>query len=75
MQTMKARSKSGAMVPLSSITDIRNRVGPSLISFYNLYPAATLIGAPNRDVSSGQGLAVLDADEVVALGPVPLVRQ
>lgn len=41
VQTMKARSKSGAMVPLGTITDIRTGVGPSLISFYNLYPAAT----------------------------------
>ena len=69
MQTMKARSKSGAMVPLGTITDIRTGVGPSLISFYNLYPAATLIGAPNRDVSSGQGLGVLDEIAGRALPP------
>ena len=69
VQTMKVRSKNGAMVPLGTITDIRNNVGPSLISFYNLYPAATLIGAPNRDVSSGQGLAALDEIAGGALPP------
>ena len=69
VQTMKARSKSGAMVPLGTITDIRTGVGPSLISFYNLYPAATLIGAPNRDVSSGQGLSMLDEIAGRALPP------
>lgn len=60
VQSLKIRSKSGEMVPLGAIADIRSGIGPSLISFYNLYPAATLIGAPNRNASSGQGLAVLD---------------
>ncbi|TCR64577.1 HAE1 family hydrophobic/amphiphilic exporter-1 [Bosea sp. BK604] len=60
LQTLKIRSKSGEMVPLGAIADIHGGIGPSLISFYNLYPAATLVGAPNRNVSSGQGLAVLD---------------
>lgn len=69
IQTLKIRSKSGEMVPLGAIADIRTDVGPSLISFYNLYPSATLIGAPNRDVSSGQGLAVLDEIAAQTLPP------
>ncbi len=60
LQSLKIRSKTGEMVPLGAIADIRTGIGPSLISFHNLYPAATLIGVPNRDVSSGQGLAVLE---------------
>jgi len=59
LRTLKLRAKSGEMVPLGAIADIRPGIGPSLISFHNLYPAATLIGAPNRDVSSGEGLDIL----------------
>ena len=35
-------------------------VGPSLITLYNLYPSATIIGAPARGVSSGQAIAAME---------------
>ncbi len=69
VQGLKVRSKSGAMVPLGAIAEIRSGIGPSLIGFHNLYPAATLIGAPHRDVSSGEGLAALDAIAARTLPP------
>ncbi|MGX5736368.1 efflux RND transporter permease subunit [Bosea thiooxidans] len=69
VQALKVRSKTGEMVPLGAIADIRGGIGPSLISFYNLYPAATLIGAPHRTISSGEGLAVLDEIAARTLPP------
>jgi HAE1 family hydrophobic/amphiphilic exporter-1 len=69
VQSLRLRSKSGEMVPLGAIAAIRTGIGPSLISFYNLYPAATLIGIPNRDVSSGRALAVLDELAAQTLPP------
>ena len=33
------------MIPLGTLVKITPAVGPSLISLYNLYPSATLIGA------------------------------
>ena len=46
--TTSATSRSGpataTMVPLGTLVDIKNVEGPSLISLYNLYPAATIVG-------------------------------
>jgi hydrophobic/amphiphilic exporter-1 (mainly G- bacteria), HAE1 family len=34
------------MVPLGTLVTITPTVGPSLISLFNLYPTATIIGLP-----------------------------
>ena len=34
------------MIPLGTLVKITPAVGPSLISLYNLYPSATIIGLP-----------------------------
>ncbi len=38
-------------------------IGPDLISLYNLYPSATVVGRPNGDFSTGQAM---DAMEQIA---------
>ena len=38
----------------------RRRSGPSLISLYNLYPSATIIGLPAQGFSSGQAMALME---------------
>lgn len=57
--SLKVRSNSGQMVPLGAITDIDTTIGPSLISLYNMYPAATVVGSPVMGVSSGQAMTQL----------------
>jgi HAE1 family hydrophobic/amphiphilic exporter-1 len=54
------RSRDNQMVPLGAIADIGSTVGPSLVSLYNLYPTATIIGAPARGFSTGQALTVME---------------
>ena len=48
------RSQDNQMVPIGAVAHLGSEVGPSLITLYNLYPSATIIGAPARGVSSGQ---------------------
>lgn len=57
---LRIRNKHGEMVPLGSLGTPRDVAGPSLVSHYNLYPAAALIGdvAPGR--SSGEGLQAME---------------
>jgi hydrophobic/amphiphilic exporter-1 (mainly G- bacteria), HAE1 family len=45
------------------------RTGPSLISLYNLRPAAQILGMPALDFSSGQALALLDQIAAATLPP------
>jgi HAE1 family hydrophobic/amphiphilic exporter-1 len=48
------------MIPLGTLVKITPTVGPSLISLYNLYPTATIIGLPAQGVSSGEALTLME---------------
>jgi HAE1 family hydrophobic/amphiphilic exporter-1 len=54
------RSQDNQMVPIGAVAHLGSEVGPSLVTLYNLYPSATVIGAPAQGVSSGQALSAMD---------------
>jgi HAE1 family hydrophobic/amphiphilic exporter-1 len=54
------RSQDNQMVPIGAVAHLGSEVGPSLVTLYNLYPSATVIGAPAQGVSSGQALGTMD---------------
>ncbi|HEY5828598.1 MAG: efflux RND transporter permease subunit [Hyphomicrobiaceae bacterium] len=60
LKTLMVRNTSGGMVPLGTLADITSVSGPSLVSLYNLYPAATVVANTARGFSSGQGLDLLE---------------
>lgn len=64
------RNKSGAMVPLGTLTDMSPTVGPSIISLYNLYPSSNIYGAAAPGYSSGQAMQVMErlAKQVLPAG-------
>src|ERR1700759_4693692 len=57
---MQVRNQNGEMVPIGTVAKITPTVGPSLISLYNLYPSATMIGLPAQGYSSGQSLSLME---------------
>ena len=65
---LEVRSRDGTMVPLATLVKVRERLGPSAISRYNLYPTAALSGTSAPGVSSGDALAAM---EEVARGALP----
>jgi hydrophobic/amphiphilic exporter-1 (mainly G- bacteria), HAE1 family len=60
LRTLAVRNNAGGMVPLGTLAEINTVSGPSLISLYNLYPAATVVANTARGFSSGQGLRLLE---------------
>ncbi|HXV80222.1 MAG TPA: efflux RND transporter permease subunit, partial [Candidatus Binatia bacterium] len=62
-------NRSGQMVPLGALVDVRRVLGSELITHYNLYPAAPIIGGPAPGFSSGEALNVM---ERVASANLPL---
>jgi multidrug efflux pump subunit AcrB len=58
---LKARSNSGAMVPIGSIATFQDRTGPYRVTRYNLFPAVEMDGQPAPGYSTGQGLAAMEA--------------
>ena len=49
------RSQDNQMVPFGAVAHLGSEVGPSLVTLYNLYPSATVIGAPARRCQLGPG--------------------
>ena len=49
-----------ASAPIGTLARITPSVGPSLISLYNLYPSATIVGLPAQGYSSGQSLSLME---------------
>jgi HAE1 family hydrophobic/amphiphilic exporter-1 len=55
------RSQSGDMVPMGALAEIKPSLGPTAISLYNLFPSATINGAPAANSNSGQALTALES--------------
>jgi HAE1 family hydrophobic/amphiphilic exporter-1 len=69
IQNMMVRNSNGDMIPLGTVAKITPAVGPSLISLYNLYPAATVIGLPATGYSSGQSMKLMEEIAAKTLPP------
>jgi len=69
IQNLMVRNSQGDMVPLGTVAKITPSVGPSLISLYNLYPSATVIGLPATGFSSGQSMTLMEEIAAKTLPP------
>jgi hydrophobic/amphiphilic exporter-1 (mainly G- bacteria), HAE1 family len=63
------RNTQGKMVPVRTLTDISMTTGPSLITLYNLYPAAYISGRAAPGFSSGQALNLMEQMTAQKLPP------
>ena len=57
---LNVRSQDGQMVPIGAVAHLGPAVGPALITLYNLFPSATIIGAPGRGYSSGEAITAME---------------
>lgn len=67
---LRTRSASGAIVPLGTIVQMKERVGPDRVVRYNLYPSADVQGITLPGTSTGQSIASLEriADQTLPQG-------
>jgi HAE1 family hydrophobic/amphiphilic exporter-1 len=54
------RSQDGQMVPIGAVAHLASEIAPPLITLYNLYPSATILGGPARGFSGGQAMAAME---------------
>jgi HAE1 family hydrophobic/amphiphilic exporter-1 len=66
---LTVRNKNGDMIPLGTVLTIEPSVGPSLISLYNLYPTASIVGIPATGFSSGQSIDLMEEIAADSLPP------
>jgi NodT family efflux transporter outer membrane factor (OMF) lipoprotein len=57
---LKTRSRSGDVVPLGSLVDVRQTTGPDRIVRYNMFPSAEINGDTAPGFSSGQAIAAME---------------
>jgi multidrug efflux pump len=60
VRQLKVRNADGDMVPLGAVAEIRDSAGPVTITRYNMFPAATVTGAWQPGVSTGDVLATME---------------
>jgi hydrophobic/amphiphilic exporter-1 (mainly G- bacteria), HAE1 family len=57
---MYVRGLEGNMVPIGSLARLAPLTAPPLITLYNLYPSATIMGEPAKGFSSGQAMTTME---------------
>jgi hydrophobic/amphiphilic exporter-1 (mainly G- bacteria), HAE1 family len=60
LRNLKVKAGNGTVTPIGTVVDIKEVQGPSVISLYNLYPSATVVGGPALGFGSGQALDIMD---------------
>ncbi len=60
LKTLEIRNTKGDMVPLGTLIDVHRSYGPQVVSRYNLYPAALLMGMAAEGYSSGEAMAAME---------------
>ena len=53
---LEVRNANGDMVPMGSLAQVRDTVGPQVITRFNMFPASTITGVPAPGQSSGQAV-------------------
>jgi HAE1 family hydrophobic/amphiphilic exporter-1 len=54
------RNSEGQMVPLSTLVTVSKMSGPNVVTRFNLFNAAEIIGSPARGYSSGQAIKAIE---------------
>jgi hydrophobic/amphiphilic exporter-1 (mainly G- bacteria), HAE1 family len=60
IRNLKVKTGNGTMTPIGTVVDVKEVQGPLLISLYNLYPSATVVGSSASGFSSGEALDIMD---------------
>ncbi len=67
IERLRVRDSKGNMIPIGSVADVGFTLGPTVVTRFNLYPAATVTGGAAPGTSSGQAIALMEqtADAVL----------
>jgi len=60
ISSLNVRNTEGEMVPLGTLVEAKRTVGSELVTRYNTYPTAPVLGAPVPGASSGEALALME---------------
>ncbi|MGJ8582766.1 MAG: efflux RND transporter permease subunit [Marinosulfonomonas sp.] len=61
------RSMDGEMVPLNTLLDVENVLGPILLNRYNMFRSATVTGVPGPGMATGDVIKAMEEEAATAL--------
>jgi len=61
IQKLEVRTNQGLMVPLATLVTVHETVGPSVVNRFNMFPSATITGAPAPGFSEGQAVDEIES--------------
>ncbi len=59
IQMLEVRNKEGKMVPLGTLVDVKDSLGPQILRRYNMYSSASIKGNAAPGFSSGQAMEIM----------------
>ena len=62
------KSSKGDLVPLSTLIHVKRVTGPELVTRFNIFPAAKVMGDPAEGYSSGQAISAMEEVAEQVLG-------
>jgi HAE1 family hydrophobic/amphiphilic exporter-1 len=57
---LEVRNDDGQMIPLGTLVDVEDKLGPQIVPRYNLYPSAAITGEAAKGYSSGDALTIME---------------
>ena len=60
VRRLKVRNRTGGMVPLGALLEVKRKSGPLVITRYNMYPAAAVNGNVSPGTSTGDAIGMLE---------------
>ncbi len=66
---LEVRTNKGEMVPIGTLVNVEDALGPQVVFRFNLYPAATIGGRPAPGFSSSQALTLMEKMAATKLPP------
>ena len=69
IRALDVRDADGNMIPLGTLLAVRDTVGPQAVTRYNLFPSATITGAPRPGFSAGEARQAMETLAAQMLPP------
>lgn len=60
MSKIYVKNKYGKMLPITSVVNVKDIIGPYSLTRFNLYPSITMNGVAASNISSGQAMAAME---------------
>lgn len=57
---LQVRNADGQMIPLGTVVQVKDSLGPQRVDRYNMFPTAKVFGEANPGVSTGQALQAME---------------